>query len=59
MRGLVVMPRVIPADGGILRSAADCALDSMHPFFGKMLSTPLKPTQHANQTSSGVKHLKT
>ena len=32
MRGLVVMPRLMPADGRILCSAADWTLDNFRPF---------------------------
>ena len=58
MKGLVVMPRLMPADGGILCSAADWTSNNIRSFVDKMLSKPLKPAQHANQTSSGVKQLK-
>ena len=58
MRGLVVMPRLMRADGAIFALRLTQRWIISVPFVGKMLSTPLKPAQHANQTSSGVKQLK-
>ena len=52
------MQRLMRADGGIFALRLTGGLIMSVPFVGMMLSRLLKPAQHANQTSSGVKHLK-
>ena len=48
MRGLVVMPRLMRADGGIFALRLTGRREISVPFVGKMLSILLKPAQHAN-----------